>query len=142
MSNIYAIDYKNENDFRKKERAIKKYNLFAYKKLVFEIYPALKEGNFIGTLVSRSNSEEIDEYELILPTDSMFAKVHGTLTLHYTVLKKENIVKLNDLTPGDILLEAHNNELTTYKGVPISKSHTEKDMLKINLLNSMMRDKF
>ena len=39
MKNGYIIDYINENEFRKKERAIKKYNMLAYKKLLFDYYP-------------------------------------------------------------------------------------------------------
>ena len=42
---------------------------------------------------------------------------------------------LDDLTPNDILTEGHQEELTTYKGVMISKSHSQKDIFKINLLN-------
>ena len=32
MKSSYIIDYINENEFKKKERAIKKYNMLAYKK--------------------------------------------------------------------------------------------------------------
>lgn len=46
--NNYIFDYQNENDFRKRERTLKKYNMLAYKKLVFGIYPELKNGNFLG----------------------------------------------------------------------------------------------
>ena len=44
---------------------------------------------------------------------------------------------LDTITPEDILNEGHQKELTTYKGVPVSKSHAEKDMFKINLLNML-----
>ena len=40
MKNNFVIEYLNENEFRKKERAIKKYNMLAYKKLVFDFYPS------------------------------------------------------------------------------------------------------
>ena len=36
MKNGYIIDYLNENEFRKKERSVKKYNMLAYKKLIFD----------------------------------------------------------------------------------------------------------
>ena len=36
MKSSYIIDYINENEFKKKERAIKKYNMLAYKKLLFD----------------------------------------------------------------------------------------------------------
>ena len=38
MKNSYVIEYLNENEFRKKERAVKKYNMLAYKKLIFEFH--------------------------------------------------------------------------------------------------------
>ncbi len=137
MKNSYVIEYVNENEFRKKERAVKKYNMLAYKKLIFEFYPDFREGKFNGVVVSKNTAEKITKYELKLPTDSMFAKVYDDIVLHYTVYETQKIVMLNNITPDDILTEGHQKELTTYKGVPISKSHAEKDMFKINLLNML-----
>ena len=137
MKNSYVIEYLNENEFRKKERAVKKYNMLAYKKLIFEFYPNFREGKFNGVIVSKNAKEKIVKYELKLPTDSTFAKVYGDIILHYTVYESQRIVMLNNITPDDILTEGHQKELTTYKGVPISKSHAEKDMFKINLLNML-----
>ena len=135
MNNNYVIECVNENEFRKKERAIKKYNMLAYKKLLFEFYPALKDGNFQGVITSQNSS--ITKYELKLPTDSMFNKVHGDIILHYSVYKKQRIVMLDNITPDEILTEGHQKELTTYKGVMVSKTHAEKDIFKINLLNML-----
>ena len=137
MKNAYIIDYINENEFRKKERAIKKYNMLAYKKLLFDYYPSLREGNLLGVMVSNNPEEEISTYELKLPTDVMFNKVHGDIILHYTVYDKERIIMLDNITPDDILMEGHQKELTTYKGVMVSKSHADKDIFKINLLNML-----
>ncbi len=137
MKNNYIIDYINENEFRKKERAIKKYNMLAYKKLLFDYYPSLREGNFLGVLVSSNDKEMIDKYELTLPTDQTFTKVYGHITLHYSVYTKNKTIILETLTPEDILTEGHQKELTTYKGVIVSKSHKDLDMFKINLLNSI-----
>lgn len=137
MKNSYIIEYLNENAFRKKERAVKKYNMLAYKKLIFEFYPGFREGKFEGIVVSKNAREGIVKYELKLPTDTMFSKVYEDLVLHYTVYSKQNIVMLDTITPEDILNEGHQKELTTYKGVPVSKSHAEKDMFKINLLNML-----
>lgn len=142
MKSSYIIDYINENEFRKKERAIKKYNMLAYKKLLFDYYPSLREGNFLGVLVSRNDEEHIEKYELTLPTDKTFVKVHGNITLHYSVYLEAKTVILETLTPEDILTEGHQKELTTYKGVMVSKSHKDLDMFKINLLNSMNKDGF
>ena len=91
MTNNYLIEYLNENEFRKKERAIKKYNMLAYKKLLFEFYPSLKEGNLLGVVASSSTKEGITKYELKLPTDAMFNKVHGDIMLHYTAYHKQRI---------------------------------------------------
>ena len=137
MKSSYIIEYVNENEFRKKERAIKKYNMLAYKKLIFEFYPSLREGNFLGVMVGNNTEEGSTKYELKLPTDIMFNKVHGDIKLHYTVYHKQKIIMLDNITPDDILTEGHQKELTTYKGVMVSKTHAQKDIFKINLLNML-----
>ena len=48
----YVLDYICENEFKKLERALKKYNTLAYKRLIFNYYPALREGNFVGEKIS------------------------------------------------------------------------------------------
>ena len=111
--------------------------MLAYKKLIFEFYPEFREGVFNGVIVSKNTNDGIIKYELKLPTDTLFSKVYDDLVLHYTVYEKQKIVMLNTITPEDILTEGHQKELTTYKGVPVSKSHAEKDMFKINLLNML-----
>ena len=135
--NNYVIEYLNENEFRKKERAIKKYNMLAYKKLLFDYYPNMRDGNFPGVMISHSDKDNTSKYELKLPTDAMFNKVHGDIILHYTAYHKERIIMLDNLTPDDILTEGHQKELTTYKGVMVSKTHADKDIFKINLLNML-----
>ena len=52
MKQSYIFEYLNENDFRKKERTVRKYNMLAYKKLTFEYYPQIRNGNFLGELVA------------------------------------------------------------------------------------------
>lgn len=133
----YVFDYVNENEFKKLERALKKYNMLAYKKLFFEYYPKLKDGEFLGEVVSTNSNNHTKNYELKLPTDTMFSKVHGDVVLHYTVYEKENIVMLNTISPEEILSEGHQTELETYKGVMVSKTHADKDIFKINLLNML-----
>jgi hypothetical protein len=54
----FILDYINENEFRKLERALKKYNMLAFKKLNFEYYPALRNGKFVGELVSKNSKEK------------------------------------------------------------------------------------
>jgi len=133
----YHVEYVNENEFKKKERSVRKYNMLAYKKLTFEYYPSIREGNFLGKLVSTSKKDNTESYELKLPTDSLFSKVHGDVVLHYTVYLDSNVVLLTNITPDSILEEGHRSELGTYKGVMISKTNKEKDMFKINLLNAL-----
>ena len=133
----FILDYINENEFRKLERSLKKYNMLAYKKLNFEYYPELRKGNFLGKLVAENQKEKTKSYELKLPTDELFAKVHGEIILHYTVYTEKGIILLTNITPEGILDEGHRAELSTYKGVMISKTNPEKDMFKINLLNML-----
>ena len=135
MKETYIFEYTNENEFKKLERSIKKYNMLAYKKLYFDYYPSIKEGNFLGKIISTDSKNNTASYELTLPTDSLFAKVHGIIRLYYTVYLNEKIVMLDKFEPLDILSEGHQSELSTYKGVMLSKENPEKDMFKINLLN-------
>lgn len=136
MKDSYVFEYLNENDFRVKERSVRKYNMLAYKKMTFDYYPKLKSGEFLGTVVNQ-NKDGSFMYELALPTDDMFAKVHGVITLHYTVYLDKKVILLTNITPEDILEEGHRTELTAYKGVMVSKTNKDKDMFKINLLNMM-----
>ena len=77
MKGTYIFEYLNENEFKKLERSVKKYNMLAYKKLVFDFYPKMKEGNFLGELVSVNSKENTKNYQLRLPTDDLFVRVHG-----------------------------------------------------------------
>lgn len=136
MKQTYLVEYVNENEFRKLERALKKYNMLAYKKLYFEYYPELKDGNFLGER-KEDNDVNVDSYDLKLPTDVMFSKVHGDIILHYHVYDKTKTVMLDSISPEDILAEGHQSELVTYKGVMISNEHADKDKFKINLINML-----
>ena len=133
----YILDYVNENEFHKLERALKKYNMLAYKKLNFEFYPQFRSGNLLGEKVETNKENGTVRYELKLPSDHMFSQVHGDIKLHYIVYTKQGMIMLDTITPSDILLEGHMAELTTYKGVMISKQNEAKDMFKIDLLNML-----
>ena len=128
---IHIIDYKcSPKPYNKYDDA---------KKLTFEYYPAIRSGNFLGELVSVSKKDHTKSYELKLPTAELFAKVHGQIRLHYTVYEDKKIILLTNITPEGILDEGHRAELSTYKGVMISKTHPEKDMFKVNLLSMMQK---
>ncbi len=133
----YILDYINENEYKKLERALKKYNMLAFKKLNFEYYPSLRNGEFLGELMSSDKKNNTETYELKLPSDHLFTQVHGEVKLRYIVYKKQNIVMLETIMPTDILLEGHVAELTTYKGVMISKANADKDKFMINLFSAM-----
>ncbi len=140
MKQGYIFEYQNENEFRKIERSVRKYNMLAYKKLTFDYYPQIKNGDFVGKLVSEDKNTGVKSYDLVLPTDDMFVKVHGEIVLHYSVYADKNIVLLTNITCDDnILEEGHRTELKAYKGVMISKDNPEKDMFKINLLNMLQK---
>lgn len=133
MQEKYIFEYENENEFKKLESALKKYNMLAFKKLYFEYFPQLKKGQLLGTLVTLENGTT--EYQIELPTDALFKKVHGDVKLHYTFDENTKTITIKTLSPEDILTEGHQSELVTYKGVMVSKEHAEKDKFKINLLN-------
>ncbi len=137
----FILDYINENEYHKLERALKKYNMLAYKKLNFEYYPNFRSGKFLGEKVATDKEKGSITYELKLPSDHMFSQVHGDVKLHYIVYPNENMVMLDSISPEDILLEGHMAELTTYKGVMISKQNEAKDMFKIDLLNMLNDNK-
>lgn len=130
--------YVNENEFKKLESALKKYNMLAFKKLYFEYYPRLKAGEFLGEL--KSETEDGKNYEVKLPTDALFVKVHGEVKLHYRVNSNTHTVTLVTLSPEDILKEGHKSELVAYKGVMVSKENADKDKFKINLLNMINKN--
>lgn len=137
MKNNYIFEYLDENYFKKLERSVKKYNPLAYKKMLFDYYPALKEGKFLGKLIAVDSKKKTNSYLLKLPTENIFAKVHGEMSLHYTVYLNKKIVLLEKIMPENILAEGHMSELATYKGVMISKDNAEKDMFKINLFKTL-----
>ena len=92
MKGRFILDYLDENNFKKLERSLKKYNMVAYKKLMFDFYPKLRAGEFVGELVSINKHELTETYDLRLPTDSLFVKVYGEVKLNYTVYKNNNVV--------------------------------------------------
>ena len=137
MKGRYLLDYLDENEYRKLERSLKKYNMMSYKKLNFDFYPALRKGEILGELVSINKHDKTESYELQLPTDSLFVKVYGKVKLLYTVYKEQNTVMLTGLEPRGILMDGHKSELTAYKGIMISKANAAKEMFKIDLITKL-----
>lgn len=133
----FTFEYANEIEYRKLEKSLKKYNMLAYKKLIFDYYPDIKSGKFLGQKLEFDQTINTSTYELKLPSNEVFIKVHGEVKLNYTVYHDQGIVLLNVITPTEILLEGHASELKTYKGILISNQNSQKDIFKINLLNIM-----
>ena len=139
--NGFVLDYINENEFRKLESSLKKYNMLAYKDLFLHVYPDIKKGNFVGDKISHNKKQGTETYSVKLRSDNTFTKVHGEVRFVYKVYTKEKVAMLQTITPEKILLEGHNSELATYKGIMISKKNAAKDMFKIDLLN-FIQDKY
>ncbi len=135
MRENYIFEYLDEQKFKKCERSVKKYNMFAFKKLVFDFYPKMKEGQFLGEKIKEDKEKNTISYELTLPADELFTKVHGEIILQYDVYTDKNIILLKTIEPEQLFLEGHATELGAYKGVMISKENAQKDMFKINLLD-------
>ena len=95
----------------------------------------VKEGEFLGDIVSTDEEKNTVSYELTLPADELFTKVHGEIVLHYDIYTNKNIILLKSISPEELFLEGHATELNAYKGVMISKENADKDMFKINLLD-------
>ena len=95
MKENYVFEYINENEFHKLERSLKKYNMLAYKKLYFDFYPKLKEGNFLGEQVSEDKEKGSICYELKLPTDVIFSKFQGDIKLVYHVYSNDKLILIN-----------------------------------------------
>ena len=110
MRDSYAFEYVNENEFKKLERSLKKYNMLAFKKLYFEYYPSLKEGKFLGEKVAEDKEKNTSTFELKLPTNIMFSKVHGDIKLHYLVNESDRQVILITPTQEDILTQGQQPE--------------------------------
>ena len=135
MKESYIFEYLDEQKLKKCERSVKKYNMFAFKKLVFDFYPKMKDGQFLGEKIKEDKEKNTISYELTLPADELFTKVHGEIVLHYDVYTNKNIILLKTIDPEELFLEGHATELGAYKGVMISKENADKDMFKINLLD-------
>ena len=115
------LTYLDENDFRKKERALRKYFMRNYKYLIFDFYPKLiHEGKKDGI------------YEVKLNTNKLFESVYGEMKLQFSV--KKDVAVLEDITPGDFLLDLYEKEIPCYKGIPY---RNKKDLEKIKIMEKV-----
>lgn len=137
MRDYYLFDYENENKFKKLERSLKKYNMVAYRHMYFDCYPKIKEGNFIGKCIESDST--FNTYEINLPTDEKFIQIHGVVKLRYTVNTSTKLIILNTILPERLFLEGHSVELFPFKGTLVSEINHDKDMFKINLINTIKK---
>ena len=135
---IFNIEYLDDRDMLLKVSSLKIYNIKGYEKLIFDYYPSVKKGEFVGKIVHKNEKDTVIKYEVKLPTNSEFRKVYGDIFIYYTVYKNMKVITLDNITPEVILKEGKENKYRTYKGIPISKSNVEKDKFKIDLLKNTL----
>lgn len=112
----------DENDFIKKQRALKRYFKRGYKYLLFKVSPTLKE---------RGKKDGV--YEVELPSDELFTRVYGKIKLKFSV--RNDIAIIEDITPGDFLIKCYERDLPTYKGIPYL---TKDDLKKIKIMEMIL----
>ena len=112
------ITFIDENGYKKKERALRKYCMRTYKSLIFDVFPSIRNGKL-----------KDGDYEFDLLTDDTFQKVYGKIRISFFVQK--NTVVIKDLEPSEILIAMYSLELPTYKGIPY---RDEKDLFKIKIV--------
>lgn len=112
----------DENLYKKKRNALRRYFRKTYKYLIFEVIPKLKE-----------HGKKDGLYELELPTDVLFEKVYGKMILKFYVEKDK--AYFEDITPNDILIACHRGNLPLYKGIPYS---TKQELDKIKIVERLL----
>lgn len=118
---VFATLYE-ENTYRKREKALKRYFQRAYKYLIFKVLPTLKEKNKIDGY-----------YELELPSSELFKIVYGRLYLRFYV--KDDNAYFEDIFPSELLVSCYEKDLPIYKGVPYE---TTKDFKKIKIAERLL----
>lgn len=119
------LTYLDENEYRKKERALRRYFMKTYKYLIFKFYPTLKK-----------KGKKDGVYKVALPTEKLFEKVYGPIELHFSVRKE--IVILENILPDELLISCFMKDLPTYKGVPY---RNKKDLTKIKIAEELYGSK-
>lgn len=119
---VPIILYLDENDFKRKQRALRRYFMKTYKYFIFKFIPTLKkEGKVEG------------KYEVELPTDKLFKKVYGPIKVLFSV--KKDVTVLEDIIPDEILIKCFERDLPIYKGIPY---YTKKDLQKIKIAEKII----
>ena len=120
---IRRIRFRNENDFKKKLKALKKYCANSYKYLCFE-------------LIDKDLFEVLNgTYYFDLPTSNEFKMVYGQLRLKYSIYG--SMILLEDIEPSEFLKTGFCIELNSYKGMFYAN---KKDKFKIELMNYLKKE--
>ena len=103
LNTIKKIVYIDENDYKKKERALKKYLILSYKHLIFKFY--------------KKDFSCLDDgmYKEYLPVSDFFEYVYGKVYVSYS--KKGNTIILENIQPSNCLLDFYNKDPKEYKGM-------------------------
>lgn len=117
MAEFKGIEYKNECDFMKKTRALKKYFMPAYKDLVFEF----KEKKLFNL--------ENGRHTYNLKVSKKTELIYGKFQLVYSV--ENGRVIFEDIKPNGLLLDCYRSYLFIEKGTPC---RDERDYFKINVV--------
>ena len=130
---MYDFIYENEKEFKQLERGLKKINMVAYKKLLFEIYPNLKNGNL------KQAKKNDNLYEIELPTDKIYEQVYlSKFKLVFKII--DNKVNLIGLLPKELLLASYEDKTTIHKGIIFPTVPTvslDKYMFAVNLITML-----
>lgn len=111
------MKFRDENDFIKKSRSLRKYCPRAYKDLIFNLDK--KELRTLPNGVYSTNLYTSKEFELI----------YGKIKLVYSVIN--GLVIMEDIEPSQFLLDGYVYELDTYRGMPY---RNQRDKFKIELM--------
>lgn len=116
------IKYQNENEFRKRKKALSRYFRKNYKYLMYTVFPKLKEEHKVD-----------GKYELELPTNDLFTRIYGPMKLLFSV--KNDITYLEDIIPNNLLTLCYERDLPTYKGIPYA---SKKDFKKLKIMEKLI----
>lgn len=108
MRYICYRDESIQSEFNTCIKSLKRYNMLAYKKLIFEYQRRLISGEVLG---DRADGK----YILKLPTDKVFESVYGSISLVYEI--EDNRIYYSELTPKSLWLEGNRRLLDTYCGI-------------------------
>lgn len=114
-----VITFLDDNDYIKKLRGLKRYNMRAYKYIMFHLKDDI-------------DNQEEGKHIKNLYTDNKFKKVYGQVQIVYTI--KNNVAIIENILPDEFLLDGYMVDLKTYIGVPY---RNKQDLFKIQMLEKI-----